>query len=353
MLTLAALAAALLAASTYADVPRYSPSEIAVDNSGNVYVIMSGGSAAGEGLFIYAPDGTTLKSYLKPGCSDVAIDSQGIVYVTDLPHKQVERLEKNGSFSVVWQETDPDHFINYFAIDRDDDILLSDFNYSNAEVRVTDGWILKISPEGRVTNVIHGDSAAPLDKIFRLSASDNGTIYLTNFDHYFSAIYPDGSRSMINLTGPGNGTFNHVADIEAGQDGYLYVGETFDGRVRKLTPNGTLVATWDGCGPDRFITPSSIVAGRDGRVYVSDVQDQRIVWFDGTRYRYGDNVTENMAGKGVLWDDVIAGNNTPTSQNTNSISGGTKGTPGFAFAGALVSLCLTVGLLCRGRKSKD
>ncbi len=148
-LLLTALAAVLFASPAHAYVPRYSPSEIAVDASGNVYTIMYGDCAVGEGIFVFAPDGTELKSYLRPGISDVAIDSHGIVYVLNLPQKRVERLEKNGSFSVVWSEDKPDHFINYFAIDRDDDILLSDFNYSNAEVKITEGWILKISPEGK------------------------------------------------------------------------------------------------------------------------------------------------------------------------------------------------------------
>jgi sugar lactone lactonase YvrE len=307
LLLLTAMAAALFALPAQAYVPRYTPSEIAVDASGNVYTIMSGECVVGEGIFLYAANGTELKSYLRPRISDVAIDSRGQVYIVYLQQKRVERLEKNGSFSVIWREDNPDHFINYFAIDRDDNILLSDFNYSNAEMKITEGWILKISPEGQVTDIIESDPALALDKIFQLSASDNGTIYLTDLGRSFSAIYPDGSRSTITHTNPDNGTFYPVGTVVAGEDGYIYVGEMSEGRIQKLTADGTVVTRWEGCGPDRFITPAGIAVDHNGRVYVSDIQAGRVVWFDSNRYRFGEDMAENVAGKGVLWDNVIAG----------------------------------------------
>ena len=120
---------------------------------------MGAGCGVGEGIFVYAANGTELKSYLRPRIGDVAIDSRGRVYVVNLPQRRVERLENNGSFSVVWTEDRPDHFINYLAMDREDNILLSDYNYSNAEVKITEGRILKISPEGEVAGVIESDPA--------------------------------------------------------------------------------------------------------------------------------------------------------------------------------------------------
>jgi hypothetical protein len=142
--------------------------------------------------------------------------------------------------------------------------------------------------------------------------------------------------------------------VEAGNDGYLYVGEASHGRVQKLTADGTLVARWNGCGPERFITPSSIVADRNGRVYVSDMQNQRIVWFDSNRYRFGENATENLAGKGVLWDNVIAGDSYTTAhQNEGHNSGDLQTTPGFAAVITLIGLGLAGAVLCLGRSRKD
>lgn len=342
-LLLTALAAVLFISPAQSYVPQYSPSEIAVDASGNVYTVMGGDSAAGEGIFVYAPDGKELKSYLRPGISDVAIDSRGVVYVLNLAQKQVERLEKNDSFSVVWREDRPDHFINYFAIDRDDNILLSDFNYSNAEMKNTEGQILKISPDGKVKDIIRSDPTVSLESIFQLTASSNGTIYLTNLGRFFSVIYPDGSRITINHTSPGNGTFNSVGFVEAGGDGFIYVGEKSDGRVQKLTTDGIVVGRWEGCGPERFITPTSIVTDRNGRVYVSDLQNERIVWFDSNRYHFGEDVKENTAGKGVLWDNVIA----------KQEAGEPTGTPGFGFIDTLVGISFVGAILYLSRARKD
>ena len=354
ILALTALAAIFFTMAAHAYVPLYSPSEIAVDDGGNVYTIMNMDSLAGEGIFVFAANGTEINAIRRPGCTDIAIDSHGIVYVLNILQKRVERLEKNGTFSVVWGEDKPDHFINYFTTDRDDNLLVSDFNYSQTEIKATEGWILKISPQGRVLDVIESSPAVQLNKTFRMSAGSNGTIYLTDFGRSFSAIYPDGNRSTISHTGPDNGTFNQVATVEAGEDGYLYVGETSDGRVRKLTADGTLVAKWDGCGPERFVTPSSIVPCRDGRVYVSDMRNQRIVWFDSTRYRFGENATDNLAGKGVLWDNVIAGDNdTIVLQKAMNESEAPRGTPGFGIVTVFASLGFAGMALYLTGKKKD
>jgi hypothetical protein len=353
VLALTALAVIFLTTAAQAYVPQYSPTEIALDNDGNVYTIMFIDSVTGEGLFAYAANGTEIISIRRPGCGDVAIDSHGIVYVTNLPQRRVERLEKNGTFSVVWREDNPDRFINYFAIDRDDNILVSDFNYSQAEIKVTDGWILKISPQGKVLETIGSSPAVSLIKPFRMSAGDNGSIYLTNFSRYFSVIYPDGNGSTIIPTGNENDMFNQVTTVEDGCDGYLYIGEMTNGSVQKLAEDGTLVAKWEGCGPERFLSPTSIVACRDGRVYVSDMRNQRIVWFDSTRYSFGKNMTDNIAGKGVLWDNIIAGdNNTNSFQYQEQESGGKAWTPGFGVGIAMAGIFLAGAVLCLSRIRK-
>jgi hypothetical protein len=353
VLALTALAATFFIAAAHAYAPQYSPTEIVVDNSGNVYTIMFIESSTGEGLFAYAANGTEIISIRRPGCGDVAIDSHGIVYVTNLPQRRVERLEKNGTFSVVWREDNPDHFINYFAIDRDDNILVSDFNYSQAEIKVTDGWILKISPQGKVLETIGSSPEVSLIKPFRMSVSNNGSIYLTNFSRYFSVIYPDGNGSTISPADIDNGTISQVTTVEAGYDGYLYIGEMTNGSVRKLADDGTVVAKWDGCGSERFLTPTSIVACRDGRVYVSDGRNQRIVWFDSTRYSFGENMTDNIAGKGVLWDNVIAGDNNSDSLLYQEHGAGSHGTPGFGVDIAMAGICLAGAVLCLSRTRKN
>lgn len=350
VMAIAMLAAISLFTPAHAYVPQYCPVEIAVDAGGNVFAIMGTGSATGEGIFAFAANGTGIKAFRMQMYSDVAIDSDGIVYAVNVARKQVERLEKNGSFSVVWREGDPERFINYFAIDQDDNLLVSDFNYSQADIEITEGRILKISPEGQVIGVIEG-SPVPSDKVFRLSASDNGTIYLTDFGgSSFSAIYPDGSHGTITPGGPGNNPFGEIVTVEAGDDGYIYAGDMSNGIVMKLTTDGTLAMKWDGCGPDRFISPASIVADRKGRVYVSDMQNQRIVWFDGNRYRFGENRDENLAGKGVLWDYIIAGDNyTISRQIIDKEMGGRKGMPGFGAAAALIGIGLAVAIICSRR----
>jgi hypothetical protein len=118
----------------------------------------------------------------------------------------------------------------------------------------------------------------------------------------------------------------------------------------KLAPNGTLVAVWNGCGPDRFISPMSIVADQSGRVYVSDPWNQRIVWFDGNRYKFGNAMSENIAGKGVLWGNIVAGDNYSVAHGDDDYSiQRPLGSPGFDGTVALTGLCFAGAILFLGR----
>ncbi len=141
--------------------------------------------------------------------------------------------------------------------------------------------------------------------------------------------------------------------VEAGEDGYIYVGEKSDGRVQKLTADGTVVARWEGCGPDRFITPTGITVDRNGRVYVSDIQNERVVWFDSNRYRFGENMTDNMAGKGVLWDNVIAGDSYNTTHRSDDTDAGSPIGPDLGVVIVLAGLGLVGALLYLRRARKE
>lgn len=339
MLALLAAAVVLFSLPALADGPLYSPMEISVDGSGNVYVLMGMGSAAGAGVYVYGPDGKEIKSYKSDDYADLAIGSGGSLYLSNIRKSHVELIAKNGSSGIFWREDSPGRFIDYIATDRDGTLYVSEFNIISDPTASAGGRILKISPNGTVTGVIEGSQAVPMDRIFKLSVSDNGTIYMTDSDTCVSAIYPDGGRSSITPAGTGNGRTERLVDVAAGADGYLYVTESTGGHVYKLAPNGTVMARWDGCGPARFITPFGVAIDGKGRVYVTDMQEQRVVWFDGNTYRFGDDTAENTAGKGVLWDSIVNADTTPKPLPGYEIMP-RQSIPGYTAAIAFAGLCI-------------
>ena len=85
----------------------------------------------------------------------------------------------------------------------------------------------------------------------------------------------------------GTGTavqFNFPRGIAAGADGSLYVADIGNNRIRRVTPAGTVTTLAgntegfaDGTGTAaRFDSPSGVAVGADGSLYVADTQNNRI-----------------------------------------------------------------------------
>lgn len=337
MLVLFVTVAAVVAPPCLADARRIAPMEVAVDGSHNVYVVMAFGDAPESGVYVFAPDGTQVKSYTANGYGDVAIAGNGSLYLSSVWENIVERVDQNGSSDIFWREDRPGRFLNYIAVDRNGTAYISDYNYSDNPIGVH-GSILKVSPDGAVLDVIESRPPVPMDEVFKMSVGRNGTIYLSVNSGHLQAIYPDGGRAEITPAGTGISTGRRLCDVAAGEDGFLYVNDATGGSVYKLTEDGAVVGKWDGCGGDRFATPFGIATDGQGRVYVSDMENQQVVWFDSNRYQYGENATENVAGKGVLWDVVVDGGNVTAAWPYGSDVVPVEAIPGYTAIPALACL---------------
>ena len=171
--------------------------------------------------------------------------------------------------------------------------------------------------------------------------SDNfGNFYVADFlNHTIRKIDSDGLVTTLAGSGqPGfadgyatEAQFNYPRGICVDAEGNLYVGDSWNHRIRKITPDGN-VTTYAGGGDQigtesegscingpvataRFYTPCGVAVDNFGNVYVADALNHRIRKIDN----FG-NVT-TVAGSGESgWDnggfldaeDTLAVLNTPT-----------------------------------------
>jgi len=200
--------------------------------------------------------------------------------------------------------------------------ILYFIDQSNHRVRsiTSDGIIHTVAGNGDIR--IAGDggpaTSASFDFPNGLDVAPDGTIYVT--DLAFSSgpiearlrrISPDGRIDTIaggpygfaGDGGPAAGArFRRLESVKIGPDGSIYVVDSYNYRIRRITPDGiirTVAGTVQGFSGDggpatsaRLNSPVDVEFGTDGSVYIADFSNQRI------RRITPDGIIRTVAGSG-------------------------------------------------------
>ena len=87
---------------------------------------------------------------------------------------------------------------------------------------------------------------------------------------------------VLGRRGSGSGEFESPSGVAVDSRGNLYVADTGNHRVQKLSPQGRHLASWGGrgSGPRQFESPMGIAVGPGNVVYVADSGNHRVQAFD-------------------------------------------------------------------------
>lgn len=285
------------------------PYGVAVDRSGNIFVLDSNdgtvhritqtGAAetfAGiSGNKGYA-DGSSQKAlFSKP--TDVATDRNGNVYIADSGNRVIRKISPEGMVTTlagtagVSGHADGVGAAASFksprgiAVDASGYVYVADA-YSNT--------IRKISPAGVVTTLAgiagmegHADGLGAaarfrfptdvaIDKAGNIYVSDslNNTIRkITQAGLVTTIAGAAGLWGSTDAAGA-DARFNHPNGIATDSSGNIFVAETNNGRIRKITPDGvvtTLAAS--------FIRPDNVSTDNAGNLYVTDTANEAVCKF--------------------------------------------------------------------------
>jgi sugar lactone lactonase YvrE len=248
-----------------------TPTGIALDESGNVYVADSAEMDPHPlHVRIVTPDGTvtTLAGSGQSGFRDgvgidaqfkvpakVVVDTEGNVYVADINNHRIRLVRSDGTVSTLAGDPKPGYAAGYadglaaeakfnsprsVAVDAKGNVYVADSG--NHCIRV-------ISPDGQVSTLA--------------GAKEPG--------------YVDGQGSEAR--------FNFPAGIATDADGNLYVADTANHSIRQVTPEGLVTTlagngesgSTDGLGAEAQLrSPEGIAVDSGGNVYVADTGNHRI-----------------------------------------------------------------------------
>ena len=157
--------------------------------------------------------------------------------------------------------------------------------------------IRRITPDGRVSTVATGFQTPS-----GIAAAPDGTLYVADTGkNVIARIAPDGQVSTYAGSGLAGfqdgvalgGRFNGPVDVAVTPDGRVVVADTYNDRIRAITPSGfvTTIAGsgqpgfFDGRGEEAsFDTPSGVAVDPAGNVFVADTGNDavRMIAPDGT-----------------------------------------------------------------------
>jgi DNA-binding beta-propeller fold protein YncE len=276
-----------------------APSNVAVDDEGDVYVT----DYAGDRVLKFSPDGAVLGEWGGHGAGPgqfsgpfgVTLDQRNAIYVVDQLNGRIQKFSPEGVFLAAWggagaaggQLRTP-----FGAASVPRGVYVADFGNDRVLLFAHDGRLVR-RWGGR------GGGAGQFTRPAAVAVDPEGNVYVS--DHFNNRVQKFSAEgrflAQVGSVGPDAGAPQPTADPPAAppdaqllrpeglavdRAGNVYVADYGRDRVAKFSPDGQLVTAWGtrGAAPGEFVGPKGVaVDRRSGPVYVADTGNGRVQRF--------------------------------------------------------------------------
>ncbi|HVU22580.1 MAG TPA: hypothetical protein VHE13_00540 [Opitutus sp.] len=277
------------------------PTGIAVSPAGDVFVVNGLGGTTPTRVLRLSPDGAlspAIASSTSTHYNDVATARDGSAYLVNSNGPGLQLVLPNG----VVHRIPVIRVATAVTVDRDFNAYVVDIN-SPYIVKVPDlgeraglGDIVTLAGSPNRGSADGQGEAAGFGLVYGMAADPAGNIFAADTDHHtIRRITPDGNVDTIAGaagqpgSADGNGgaaRFSSPHDVAVDASGYVYVADTGNHTIRRISPAGEVTTigglvgvsgVTDGDGNvARFSSPSGVAIDARGNLYVADRGSSRI-----------------------------------------------------------------------------
>ncbi|RCV65692.1 Streptogramin lyase, partial [Methanophagales archaeon] len=261
------------------------PQGIAVDSSGNVYVVDTWNNriqkfdSSGNFITKWGSFGTGDGKFDLP--LGIAVDSGGNVYVADTGNYRIQKFDSSGNFITKWGSSGNGEgkfgAPEGIAVDSSGNVFLADS--SNDRIQKFDSYGNFITTWGS-----SGTADGEFQSLGGIAVDGSGNVYVVDLlNDRIQKFNSDGDFiTKWGSRGEGDGEFEVPRDIAVDSSGNVYVVDALNNRIQKFDSEGNFITKWwsRGEGDGEFYWPCAIAVDSSGNVYVADTRNHRIQKFE-------------------------------------------------------------------------
>jgi streptogramin lyase len=263
----------------------FSPRDLALDTDGNIYI----SDIHHDFITKLGPDGQFITRFSYEGVmwpTGITISSTGYLYVVDSGNNRICKFTSDGEFIDAWgnkgsgngefdfSDTSQSIYGGDIASDGNGNIYVVD-NLNNRIQRFDSNgnFITKWGSYGTGDGEFDRPSGIVIDNTGNIYVVDTGNYRIQKFDSAGGFITKWGSQ------GSGDGDFEVPQAIAIDSDGYIYVFDNvLEQRFQKFDSNGQFIEMID-FGISFFEGPIALVIDTDGNIYLGESWGYRIMKF--------------------------------------------------------------------------
>jgi streptogramin lyase len=262
---------------------------------------------------------------------DVAALPDGTVYAADFYNHAIRKIDSAGNVTTIAGEPPygykdgpgPQARLSspeFIATDGKGTLYIADYGNNRIRKLTKDGTVSTLIGQDGAGDLVDGPlKAAKTSGPSSIAVASDGSIYFTDRENHVIRKIDAAQTTVTTFAGTGQEGFKDGAATEAqfdrpryiqfGPDGNLYVSDTYNHRIRKITPDGQVSTVAGGGTTDgyvdgkaadaRFSYPQGLAIAPDGTIYVADIGNQRVRTIDPQG-----NVT-TLAGNPPLDDNQL------------------------------------------------